>query len=326
MRVLLTGASGLLGNNVLEVLLQKGHHVTALLRGHSVVSVNLAPYNGLCSIVRGNIASLDDLRVASEGCDALVNCAGVTDMSFSRQESYNPINRDLCTTLMQVAEERGMEVLVHVSTANTIGYGTPEAPSDESSPMQFPFTRSLYAKSKSEGEKLLIAASANSGCRVVILNPGYIIGKYDSKPSSGKILQVARRRRIMVAPMGGKSFVSVRTVADMVVAALERGRAGERYLATGENLSFKEFYDVAASVGGYRQRVLMLPSWLVRMVGLLGDFLQSIGLKVSFSTRNVEQLLVNEYYSNAKALKEFGVSPQPISEAIAEFFDFADHR
>jgi len=324
MKILLTGATGLLGNNVLEQLLLCGHEVTALVRDSKRVVVDLSPYVGHYNIKVGNITNIDDLRHAASGCDAIVNCAGLTDMTLRHLKDYYPVNRNLCCSLLQIAQEKKVSVLVHVSTADTIGYGSKEHVSDENDAMCYPFTRSYYALSKKEGEDCLIESSKGVDefpHRVVILNPGYIIGKHDVRPSSGKMLLMAWRRKVMLAPDGGKSFVSAETVSKAVLAALQKGCNGERYIITDESLSFKELFLLQAAIGGYRQRVILLPHWICRFAGFVGDLLSSIGMNVEFTTRNVSQLLIEEHYGNRKMTEELGIEPKPIKIAVREFLE-----
>ena len=321
MRVLLTGATGLLGNNVLEVLLSAGHQVVALVRNPKGVKVDFSRYDGECNIAEGDVTDFETLRGAAQGCNAIINCAGDTDMSHRHREDYYPVNRDLCAALLRAAEAGNVTTLVHVSTANTIGYKGRNGLACEDEPMQPPFAKSYYAQSKLEGERLLL--SSDSNVRVVIINPGFIIGRYDAKPSSGRLLLVGWKKRLLFIPRGGKSFVGARTVAEAAVAALSKGRGGERYLATGENLTFRQLYEIESSIGGYKQRVVAIPVALCKAAGMLGDLLHRCGLAVSFTSRNIDQLLVCESYCNRKMCDELGVKPQPVSDAVKDFIDYS---
>lgn len=332
-KILLTGGTSLLGNNVLELLLRKGYAVNVLVRHPEKIVTDLEPYDGQCTVMVGNITDYGDLKRAASGCDAVINCAGDTSMSHRNKSDYLPINRDLCKLLRRVALDQHLETLVHVSTCNTIGYGTDARPADEQSPMEAPFTKSHYAQSKLEGEKAVFGDTAvgspaakpsinGNRLKVVVINPGYIIGKYDVKPSSGKLLAAVWRRRIAFVPPGGKNFVGAKTVAEAVVSSLSRGKTGTRYLATGANLSFAQFLQIAAYEGGYRQTTITIPPWLCKVVGMLGNAFEHIGMEVSFTSRNIDQLLVQECYSNKRMVEELGVTPQPIGEAVREFAEW----
>lgn len=322
MKILLLGGTGLLGHNVLNVLLGRGHEVHALLRNRQGLRTEDFPQaDGKLEIFVGSLLDEEALTAAAQGCEAIVNCAGVTDMSLLRYEDYLPVNRDLCGRLVALMERLPITRLVHTSTANTIGYGTAQSPADESLPMRPPFSQSYYARSKREGEELLLrAAKEHPDWHVVIVNPGFMVGGFDVKPSSGVLLLAAYRKPLMVVPRGGKSFLHVADAAEAIANALQEGQQGGRYLLTGESLSLGQFYRLQAQVCGYKQRQLPLPNALLAVAGGLGDLLRFCGLRTQLSTRNVRQLMVREYYSNRRAVADLHLHQTPIRQAIADFF------
>ena len=320
MNILLLGATGLLGHNVLHSLLARGHSVVALVRDGGTL-----PSDPMLNVLRGSILDVAALRNAASGCDAIINCAGTTDMSLLHYDDYLPVNKVLVEYILQVMDEVKINTLVHVSSANTIGYGTPQSPGVESNDICAPFSASYYAQSKVEGEKILLwDAQQHPNRHIVILNPGFMVGPYDFKPSSGKLLMAAYKRPLMAAPRGGKSFVSVKDVAEAAVNALTMGCNGERYLLVGEDMTLRDFYALQAEVCGYSQRFITLPDFLVSLAGRVGDLLQWMGVRTQLSTRNVRQLMVNEYYSSDKARRDLAFVATPIRKAISDFFEWSE--
>lgn len=319
MNILLLGASGLLGHNVAQKLLSQNHSVTVLVRDPSKFKIShprILPR-------KGNILSKEDLLEAMKGCDAVINCAGTTNMSLLHLEDYRPVNSHLCSLITDAMEALGIKTLVHVSTANTIGFGKEGMPASEKEMIEFPFSESFYAKTKLEGELLLKEfAEKHQDGHLVIVNPGFMIGAFDTKPSSGALLLAAYRKPIMVVPKGGKSFIHVQDAAEAIVNALQMGRNGERYLLTNENLSLKEFYALQARVMGYRQWMIQIPNWLLTTAGWLGDGLRALGIPTQLCTRNVRQLMVMEYYNNSLARRELKMAASPIESAVKNFFEW----
>lgn len=318
MRILLLGSTGLLGRNVLNMLLEERYEVVALVRNtHGIRDIQ----SDSLTIIKGSLADLDTLQSAAKDCDAVINCAGTTDMSLLHYEDYLPMNTELCRMMVKLIETTDTKRIVHISTANTIGYGTHGKPCNEREEMREPFASSFYALSKREGEKILEEAARKSpDCHIVILNPGFMVGPWDAKPSSGQLLLAGYRKRLMATPPGGKSFVAVRDVAAAAIAALTLGRSGERYLLTGEELSLHDFYQRQAKVCGYRQTVINLPKWLLAAAGTLGDLLRKMHLSTQLSSNNIQQLSVMEYYSSRKAAEELGFRCSPLDDAIRDFF------
>lgn len=324
--ILLTGASGLLGHNVLITLLQRGEQVIAPLRAASRLHLpaSLADSPNLHIIpMEGIQFPLPESAIHHSNISAIINCAGVTDMSLPTVNDYMPANKDLVEHLVLLMRNHNIPTMVHVSTANTIGYGSADNPATEAAPFQEPFTASYYARSKHNAEQMLErVAHDGSGRCIVVVNPGFMIGAYDIKPSSGKLLLAGYKRRWMAVPKGGKSFVHVRNAAEAVVNAITMGVNGERYLLTGESMTLKEFYELQAEVCGYKQRVLELPDILFLAAGKVGDLLQWMKIRTQLCTRNVRQLLVRTYYDNGKARRQLAMPQTPIADAIKEFFEW----
>ena len=327
--ILLLGASGLLGQNVLGFLLKQGRTVRCILREGSSPDKSILSLasDGQLEIVRGSILDGRLVRGAVEGCRQIVNCAGVTDMSHTGLDDYRPVNTTLPLILAKELDARGGGTLVDVSTANTVDPGTADRPSDESTPFGGPFTASLYARSKRESEQALESfASGHLRTRIVMILPGFMIGPHDSKPSSGKLLDAAYRKPLMAVPRGGKSFIDVRDVCAAIVAALDDGKASGRYLTTGVPMTLRDFYALQAKVCGYRQKCYTLPRRLCLAVGSLGDRLEKSGRKLLWSSRNIRQLLVEEHYDDSRARRELGMPRTPLETSIKDYFDYAASR
>lgn len=324
MKVLLLGGNGLLGHNVMRILLSQGYFVRALVRRKQALHVlNFENVESNLEIREGSILNDEDLYHAVDGCEAIINCAGVTDMSLLHYEDYLSVNRDLPKRLVSLMESHGINNLVQVSTSNTIGYGNSEMCADESSPMEEPFASSYYAKSKYEMEQLLLkAAQEHPHWHLIIVNPGFMIGAYDTRPSSGALLLAGYRKPIMFAPSGGKSFLPVGDAAYAIVNALLKGKNGYRYLLTGQNMTLKQFYHLQARTCSYPQLFFTIPDAVVLFVGRVGDVLRRVGISTQLSVMNVRQLLITEHYTNALATKELDMPSTPIESAIKDFIEW----
>lgn len=322
MKVMLLGATGLLGHNVLQQLTAAGHTVVAPVR--RAASVYIAPVG--CSLVERPHIDLPTLLECGKECDAIVNCVGNTDMSLRHVGEYMAANCDLCVDIVEAMEQLGIRRLVHTSTTNTIGNGSAERPSTGDEPMTPPFVGVGYAESKRMGEEVVLqAANRHPEWHVVVVNAGYMIGAMDVKPSSGRMLLMAYGKRLMVAPKGGKAFVPAHDVAVAEVMALEHGECGKRYPVVGgadvaDGMSIKEMYQMQAQVMGYQQWVWELPNWLLRLAGKVGDALRRLGVHTELCTANIAQLTTYEHYSNQCAVEKLGYAPTSIAKAIEDFY------
>ena len=323
MKVLVTGANGLLGHNVVFELLKQQYSVRILVRS----TKNIHFYLEKIEVFEGNFTDYKTLKQAASGCGAIIHIAAVTATNLLHYEDYRTINVDGSALLIKVADELNINRLVYVSTANTIGFGTERKLADESFNIEFPFSESFYAQSKVASEQLFIEASDKPNKHIVIINPTFMIGAFDTKPSSGKLILMGYKKRLMFAPKGGKNFVAVEAVAVSICNALVGGQNGERYLASGINLSFKEFYSLQMQVENYSQHIFELPSFILILTGKVGDLIRFLGIKTELCSMNLKQLMIREYYSNTKAKSELTLPETNIKIAIKEAIDwFKDHK
>ncbi|MDP4238945.1 MAG: NAD-dependent epimerase/dehydratase family protein [Bacteroidota bacterium] len=323
MNVLVTGANGLLGHQVVMELLKRQHTVHLIVRSTQNIYFDISSVK----VFEGNFTDYTLLSQAARGCDAIIHIAAVTATNLLKADDYRNINVEGTARVIRAANESGIRTIVYISSANTIGFGNEQLPADERFPIQYPFSASFYAQSKLESEQLLVEASKQPDKHVVIINPAFMIGAYDTKPSSGKLILMGYNRRILFIPKGGKNFVPARDVAVAVCNALTRGRNGERYLASGINLSFKEYYTLQKQAGSYSQWIFELPGFLLLSIAKIGDLLRRLGIKSDLSTRNIRQLLIREYYSNRKGKNELNLPETDLKIAVQEAIDwFKEHN
>ena len=314
MKILVTGANGLLGHHVVFELLKRNHEVRIIVRSTQNIYFDLNEVE----VFEGNFTDANHLKQAAEGCDGIIHIAAVTATDLLHYEDYRKINAQGAKTITEVAGQLDIKKIVFVSTANTVGFGNPTQLADETCPVQFPFTESFYARSKVEAEQIFIKHANQSENHIVIINPTFMIGAFDPKPSSGKLILMGYRKRLMMIPGGGKNFVSVSAVACATCNALTNGKSGERYLASGVNLSFAEFYKLQSRVGGYNQFLIRIPDFLLILVGKIGDWIRKCGIKTEVCSMNLRQLMIQEYYSNTKAKQQLALPDTEVETAIRE--------
>lgn len=311
-KVLITGANSLLGTHTIRELLVAGYAVRGLLRHRSSY---VGPEDASLELVKGDFTDEQMLRRATQGCRYVVHCAAKTGQSGS-YNSYKWVNVTATERLAEIAADCGVQRIVNVASANVFAYGSKERPGDESNPIAFPFTGSAYARSKFEALQRL--ERLRDRIEIVTVCPTFMIGAWDSRPSSGRIILLGYGRRVMFHPPGGKNFVAAGDVARGIVAALKRGRNGERYLLSGENLTYAEFYHLLAARTNRRQLLVRIPAWVLLVSGAIGDLLAKLGVRSEISRTNMRILCIGNYYTNAKSVWELDVRYRPLSEAVDE--------
>lgn len=304
--ILITGANSLLGTNVVIELLERGYELRSMVRRTNEILDKT-------DVFVGDVSRESDLRRAMDGCSAVIHIAAVTAQNLLHLDDYR-FNWECAATVARVAAEMGVERLVLVSSANTVGNGSLRNPATEDEPLRKPYADSLYARSKLKAEKVVLEIFPQT----VIVNPGFMLGAYDAKPSSGEIIMRTVGRSVVFAPAGGKSFVHVRDVASAIAGALTSGHYGERYLATGASMSVRDFYKVLQRVTGRRFRTVVVPAFILVGVGYAGDLLRKCGIRTPVSSTNMRILCCEEYYCNDKAVSDLSMSQSCIEQAVAD--------
>lgn len=313
-KIVITGANSFLGTNVILELCKRGIQCHALVRhsNHTLESVS-------AKIFHGNPAVYHDMLIATTGCDCIVHIAAITDQSLLHYSDYSAFNVGTVKNVVAVARQCGIKRVIYVSSANTIGNGTALEPGDESTPVTPPFSDQLYARSKIEAEQVLRAATDIDS---VILNPTFMLGPYDSKPSSGQIIMMGYHRRLVFATPGGKNIVSVQAVATALCNAIECGRACENYLLSGVDISIADFFRLLARVTNFRSLVIVVPRPFLIIAGYAGDLLRACRIRTQVCSTNMRVVCEKEYYRADKAHRELSLPETSAEQSIASAVDW----
>ncbi|MCD9615413.1 NAD-dependent epimerase/dehydratase family protein [Chryseobacterium gleum] len=310
-KICVTGATGLLGTNVILKLLQNGYSVIALVRKKSSW---LGEENENLKLIESDLSS--DVSTHLTNIDCIIHIAAETRQNLINYDEYRKVNYETVVNLSKYAEITGVKKFLFVSTANTLGFGETALWGSEKAPQIYPFTHSWYAQSKLAAEDYLLKNIKNT--EVIIVNPTFMIGAYDSKPSSGKIIFWAWKKKVIFYPKGGKNFVHVEDAAIGIVNAIEKGRNGEKYLLANENLSYREFFRKVNLITGQKPVMIAIPDKVLSFLGLVGDYLRKLKIKTNLSSSNMKALQIRNYYNNRKSVKELGIKYQPVDKAIED--------
>ncbi len=323
MKVLVTGANGFLASHIVRNLLENGYEVRAMLRA----GASAPALHGLnVEFFRGNITDSIEVMNAVEGCDYVIHAAADTSQHYRRVSEYFPTNVKATEHIINAVQKHNCKRLVFVSTANTFGSGTHAAPGNENYPQSQLFSRSGYAVSKLMAQNLVLQNCQSGSIDAVVVNPSFMLGNLDYKPSSGKIFQMILGKRIVFYPPGGKNFVSVLSVSRAIVNALKKGESGQSFLLTGADYSFHDFFRKVLQKTKQKSLLVPIPRFLLRLLGVLGSIIQKFGAKTSLTSVNAAILCENFYYSNKKAVEELNLENTSIDTLIDECLDWFEEK
>ena len=313
MKILVTGANGFLAANIVRELLARKCEVRGMVRKRA----DLRSLSGITiDMFYGNITRSEDVDAAVSGCDVVIHAAADTSQRYSTADPLRKVNVEATRLLVEASKKYGIRRFIFVSSGNTIDYGSLENPGHEGNGLGILFRTSGYALSKLEAENLILDEVNKNGLNAVIVNPNFMIGPYDAKPSSGRILQMMYPKRIVFIPKGGKNFTPVKDAAVAICNAIDKGRAGERYLLGGANLSYKQFLRIVRA--GKRTIPVVMPDWLLISIGAMASVMRFFGIHTELSLNNARILCADDYYTSAKAIEELQMPQTPIQSAVEE--------
>jgi dihydroflavonol-4-reductase len=265
MRILVTGADGMLGSNLVRLLLEREHEVGVLIHPSSR-SVTL---EGL-KITKhsGDILKPESLTSVVEGYDAVVHAAASTSIWPARSEVVRKINIDGTRNMIDTVLKCNTRLMVYIGSG--ISVNTSELPYrlDE---LQGKKYRLDYIDSKYVALNMVLDAVKERGLPALAILPTFMIGPYDSLPGSGKIIQTLAQGKIKFYTNGGKNFIHVKDVATAIANSLEFGTIGSFYVAGNVNLTYREFFRKVALIVSKPEARIYLPDWLFKLIGLSGD-------------------------------------------------------
>lgn len=317
MLALVTGATGFIGANLVEALTQRGWTVRALHRSSS----SLKALHGLrYESAIGDVTEAESLVAAMVGVEVVFHVAAVADYWRSDVGRMMRVNVDGTRNVLQAALDAGVRRVVFTSSCASLGCPPLGQALDERAqfnlqPQEFP-----YGYSKHLAEQVCREFVAR-GLDVVIVNPAVVFGPRDVNLISSSLIVEAARRVIPFVPPGGVSVVDVADVCAGHIAAAERGRTGERYILTAENLTYWQLFGVIAEVIGRPRPRLVLPAALFRAAAPLLKLLHHrLGWKLPVSAEQVRFAAETFWFDPGKARRDLGLTARPPIETIARTY------
>lgn len=240
MKVLLTGASGLLGAHLLQEGLKQGWSIKALTRSIPSRSY-LRTIQDQVEIVEGDLSSAALPAHLLQGVDVIIHAAALVSPRQEDEEAMMTVNNTASQKLWKLAQQEGTPQWVQISTTAVLtGAATPGQLCSET---DFGHLRPTgYARSKYAFDQFLRVQT--SGPRLLQIYPGYILGAWDSTPSSGAILLQMRYGKLKAYLEGSKNFVAAHDVAQGIIHAIEKKQEGD-FILGGFNLKISEFLEKA---------------------------------------------------------------------------------
>lgn len=324
-KILVTGGTGFIGSRLVNRLAKEGNDVHALVRSSSDLT-SLEECLDHITLVHGDVTSAESLDGVFDGVDEVYHIAGLTYMGSRKNPMLEKINVHGARNVLSASRKAGVKRVVHVSSITAVGIGSARKPLDESSPWNFDRIDLEYARTKHIAESI-VAEEIRNGLDCVIVVPAFVFGAGDLNFNAGRIIKDIYNRKMPFYPLGGVCVVDVEIVVDATIAAMQRGRTGERYIIGGDNVSFRELSQTIMNVTGVRQMSFPLPLWAAKIIRYMLNFSKNRN-KISKLFNMTMFAVASEflYFDSSKARRELDMRSEPYEQSIRRTFEWYRER
>lgn len=315
MKAFVTGATGFVGSHVARVLSEQGADLRLLVRSSS----NLSNIEGLkAERALGDLRDPASLEKAMAGCDVVFHVAADYRLWVRDPEQMYRSNVEGTRAVLEAARKHKVRRVVYTSSVATMGFSSNGHPADEDSPVSLEKMIGPYKRSKFMAEEVALQAG-RSGMDVVVVNPSTPVGEQDIKPTpTGRIVLDFLKKKFPAYVDTGLNLVDVDTCARGHVAALEKGRSGQRYILGGENLTLKQILDKLAAITGLPSPRVRVPYAMALATGVVDEIFTGriLGREPRATIDAVRMGRKKMFVSSAKAERELGWKSVPVDDAL----------
>jgi dihydroflavonol-4-reductase len=315
MLVFVTGATGFVGSHVARVLAEQGAGLRLLVRASSNPK-NIERLKA--DRVIGDLRDPASLERAMTGCDAVFHVAADYRLWVRDPDEMYRSNVEGTRAVLEAAQKNSVRRVVYTSSVATMGFTSNGHPADEESPVALEQMIGPYKRSKFMAEQVVLEAG-KSGMDAVVVNPTTPVGEQDIKPTpTGRIVVDFLKRKFPAYVDTGLNLVDVEECARGHVAALEKGRSGERYILGGENLTLKQILDKLAAITGLPSPKVRVPYVMALATGVVDEMVTGhiLHREPRATIDAVRMGRKKMFVTSAKAERELGWKTIPVDGAL----------
>lgn len=313
---LVTGATGHIGNVLVRQLVEKGEKVRALI----LPGEDTTPIRGLpVELIEGNVLHPQSLQPALQGVECVFHLAGLISILPGRDQLVHRVNVEGTRNVLQAACQARVQRLVYTSSIHAIRRAPHGIVIDETIPFDTFNAAGTYDHSKAEAS-LTVLASICKGLDALIICPTGVIGPYDFRRSEvGQLILDCVDAKPALYVDGAYDFVDVRDVARGLILAAEKGRTGEVYILSGEQISVQRLLEMVREITGRHFPHIRIPLSLARIGSVFSSWYCRLAhIKPRITPYSLETLQSNSVISHAKANRELGYSPRSMRQSVTD--------
>jgi dihydroflavonol-4-reductase len=263
---LITGATGLIGNNIASELLLEKRKLRALVRDIKRAEKLIPP--GI-ELVQGDVTDFNSVKLAMQGIQAVYHCSGLPEQWLKDPDVFQQVNVNGTENVLKAAKENKVEKFIYTSTIDVFK-GAKGQVYNESTIDSEP-KGTYYERSKQDADRIAVRY-LNEGMNIIFLHPAglYGIGESTSPGMNQLIIDLANDKVPMLLP-GGVPLVFSRDVAIGHILAEKKGKAGDRFILSESYLSLQSLAEIIIKKLGKRNVPRVMPLPIAKLVSLVTE-------------------------------------------------------
>ena len=320
MATLVTGAGGFLGQILSQRLIANDETVHAMVHN---TQKGVVKEEERLKIFQGDVEDMESIRRAMGGCDQVYHLAALATPWVKDHNLFYRVNVTGTDNVIKVAEEKGIEKVLYISTGATLGPQKERSPATEEQSVAPEEAGTHYEKSKILSERLVQKAVQEGRSKAVIVNPTRLYGRGAMRTSNAvtKMIHDYLKGSWRIVPGNGKSvgnYVFTKDVIEGMLLALEHGKAGERYILGGVNKDLSSFFETLAEVTGCRRKMMKVPTPMLILVSrVMKGWANLSGRPPLITPSWVRKYLQNDWGVDcSKAIQDLGYEPHSLEEGF----------
>ena len=322
MKVVVTGATGHIGNVLVRDLIDRGYEVTSMVLNEKDGEV-LKDLN--TKIVYGDVRKIETLVKAFENAEIVFHLAGIIEIGSGNKKNVREVNVEGSRNVVAACKMAHVKKLVYTSSVHAI----PEKEGIISEVTEFSpkLVKGTYAKSKAEATNYILNSNSQD-LEVIIVHPSGVIEPYEYiKSNMGQLIIDCANGRMKATLKGGYNFVDVRDVSNGIILAAEKGKPGECYILAGHSITIQELMAIIEKLTGKKAPKFVIARWFAFITGALSEiYYKIVHEKPLFTSYAVYTTGTNHNFSIEKAKKELGYTVRNIEETIQDTIEWYKER
>lgn len=317
MSVLVTGATGHIGNVLVRTLLNQGKTVKVLVLPND----DLTPLKGLpVEIIMGNILQKTSLITAFQGVEIVYHLAGIVSIESGNRNIIYQVNVSGTKNVIAACLATGVRRMVYTSSIHALAIPPLGTLITEKVPFLTKNFRGNYNWTKALASQAIQKSINENNLDAVLVCPTGVIGPFDFKISQiGQLIKDFTAGRLKAYLEGGYDYVDVRDVAQGIIAAGEKGKKGEIYILSGEKISVKKMLQIIEKETGIKAPTFKIPHWLALITTPFSYlYYKLLKQRPLFTSYSIRTLSSNADISHEKANRDLGYNPRSVEESLKD--------